>query len=89
MGSSEVNDRSIKRARAVVIVAITAVKIDGLLKNSLAQIELRALAAASQKYPTPGSVAEENPTQTEEANPADCDHDRVGRRCLLRFVPNG
>lgn len=47
----------------------TAVKIDGLLKNSLAQIELRALAAAPQKYSAPGSVAEESPTQTEETNP--------------------
>ena len=48
----------------------TAAKIDGLLKNSLAQIELRALAAAPQKYPSSDTVAEESPVPVEEAKPA-------------------
>ena len=48
----------------------TALKIDALLKNSLAQIELRALAAAPQKYPSNGSVSEDSPAPAEpESSP--------------------
>ena len=46
-----------------------AAKIDGLLKNSLAQIELRTLAATPRNYPTPGSLAEESPAPVEETKP--------------------
>jgi len=46
-----------------------ASKIDGLLKNSLAQIELRALAASPQNYSAPDSVAEDTPAAVEETKP--------------------
>ena len=47
-----------------------ATKIDALLKNSLAQIELRALAAAPQSYTPPHTVGEESaPPVAPEATP--------------------
>jgi len=47
-----------------------ATKIDALLKNSLAQIELRALAAAPQSYTPPHIVGEESaPPVAPEATP--------------------
>ena len=45
-------------------------KIDGLLKNSLAQIELRTLAAASRNHPPADTVAEESPALVEKAKPS-------------------
>ncbi len=54
----------ISTRKQLTLAQETALKIDALLKNSLAQIELRALAAAPRHYPSPDSVGEDGQAPT-------------------------